>query len=92
SISVSIDEVVEADAGGDLRWLVTIADTGSGIAAEDIPHIFECFYRADKSRGRGTGGAGIGLTIAEAIIHARGGSISAESAGIGKGSVFRVLI
>ncbi|MDR0409044.1 MAG: HAMP domain-containing histidine kinase [Spirochaetaceae bacterium] len=92
SISVSIDEAVEADAGGDLRWLVTIADTGSGIAAEDIPHIFECFYRADKSRGRGTGGAGIGLTIAEAIIHARGGSISVESAGIGKGSVFRVLI
>ncbi|MDR1318515.1 MAG: HAMP domain-containing histidine kinase [Treponema sp.] len=60
-------------------WLVSVADTGAGIGAEDLPHIFERFYRCDKSRSRGAGGAGIGLTIAAAIIAAHGGSISAES-------------
>jgi signal transduction histidine kinase len=67
---------------------VSIADTGAGIAAEDLPHIFERLYRADKSRNRNTGGAGIGLAIAAAIVSAHGGAIKAES---GKGgTVFLV--
>ncbi|MDR1128983.1 MAG: HAMP domain-containing histidine kinase [Treponema sp.] len=70
---------------------VSFADTGIGIDAADLPRIFERFYRSDKSRNRRTGGAGIGLAIAAAIVGAHGGTISAES-GDGGGSVFRVVI
>ncbi|MDR1950315.1 MAG: HAMP domain-containing histidine kinase [Spirochaetaceae bacterium] len=72
-------------------WEFTIADTGIGISPEELPHIFERFYRSDKSRSRNTGGAGIGLTIAAAIIRAHGGSIKAEST-TGGGSTFRVTL
>ena len=68
----------------------SIADTGIGIPEDDLPHIFERLYRTDKSRNRSTGGAGIGLTIAAAIIRAHGGSIMAESNA--PGSVFRVIL
>jgi signal transduction histidine kinase len=74
---------------------VTIEDTGIGIAAEDLPHVFERFYRSDKSRSRDTGGAGIGLAIASAIVEAHGGKIHAKSpAGNGAsfGSVFTVAL
>src|SRR5687767_9108765 len=57
----------------------TVSDTGEGIRAEDIPHIFESFYRGEKSRNRGTGGAGLGLAIARGIVHAHGGDIRVES-------------
>ncbi|MDR3342046.1 MAG: HAMP domain-containing protein [Treponema sp.] len=73
------------------NWAVTVADTGIGIPESEIPHIFERFYRSDKSRNRSTGGAGIGLTIATAIVAAHGGSISVESEN-GKGSVFTVAV
>ncbi|MDR1238964.1 MAG: two-component sensor histidine kinase [Treponema sp.] len=81
----------EQNAGTDARWEFTVADTGIGIPREDLPHVFERFYRSDKSRNRRTGGSGIGLAIAAAIIKAHGGEISAESGGDG-GSVFRVVI
>ncbi|HYF84210.1 MAG TPA: ATP-binding protein [Clostridia bacterium] len=71
--------------------MVSISDTGIGIAAEDLRHIFERFYRADASRSRHTGGSGIGLTIAKAIITAHKGTIAAESE-IGKGTRFVVTI
>jgi signal transduction histidine kinase len=61
------------------RWEVTVADTGAGIPEKDLPHIFQRLYRSDKSRSRSTGGAGIGLTIAAAIVRAHGGTISAET-------------
>jgi signal transduction histidine kinase len=66
---------------------VTVSDTGEGIRAEDIEHIFERFYRGEKSRNRGTGGAGLGLAIARGIVRAHGGDIKVESK-IGKGTQF----
>jgi signal transduction histidine kinase len=67
--------------------LVKISDTGEGMGAEDLPHIFERFYRAEKSRSRATGGAGLGLAIAKGIVEAHGGQIDVESA-TGQGTRF----
>jgi len=66
---------------------VIVSDTGEGIRAEDIPHIFERFYRSEKSRNRGTGGAGLGLAITRGIVRAHGGDIRVESES-GKGTRF----
>ncbi len=67
-------------------------DTGIGIPAEHLPHIFERFYRVDKSRSRAGGGSGIGLTIAKHLVEAHGGRIWATSAGLGQGSTFTFTI
>jgi signal transduction histidine kinase len=72
-------------------YRATVRDSGSGIAAEDLPHVFERFYRADKSRNRATGGVGIGLTVANAIVHAHQGLIAVESIQ-GEGSCFIVRL
>lgn len=69
------------------RVLVHVRDTGSGIAPEDLPRVFERFYRADHSRARSTGGSGLGLTIAKQIVEAHGGQIWAQS-WLGAGSTF----
>jgi signal transduction histidine kinase len=66
---------------------ISVIDTGEGISAEDLPNIFERFYRVDKSRARSTGGSGLGLTIAKRLVEAHGGRIWAESEP-GKGSIF----
>ncbi len=58
---------------------VIVRDTGQGIAGEDLPHIFESFYRGEKSRSRRHGGAGLGLAIARALVEAHGGHIWADS-------------
>jgi two-component system sensor histidine kinase BaeS len=71
---------------------LSVEDNGIGIAAEDLPHVFERFYRADKSRSRAGGGTGIGLTIARHLVEAHGGAIQAESAGAGRGSTFRFTL
>lgn len=65
-----------------------IADTGTGIAPEHLPHLFERFYRVDKARSRTLGGSGIGLTISRAIVEAHDGQIWATSAGPDQGAVF----
>ena len=70
---------------------IKVADTGCGIAASGLPRIFERFYRADKSRNRNSGGLGVGLSIAAAIVAAHGWEIAAESTP-GEGSVFTVIV
>jgi signal transduction histidine kinase len=71
--------------------VVAITDTGIGIPAEDIPFIFERFYRVDKSRSRAEGGSGLGLAICRHIAEAHGGKIEVESQ-VGAGSTFSVWL
>lgn len=71
---------------------IEVADTGAGIAAEDLPHIFDRFYRADSARSRERGSAGLGLAVARAIIQAHDGTITAASPGPGQGSIFTFTI
>ena len=87
-----------ADSGGHVSvgihqvdgfGIVEVRDTGIGIAAEDLPNIFERFYRADRVCTRETGGVGLGLSIARWIADTHGANIQVESAP-GQGSVFRV--
>jgi two-component system OmpR family sensor kinase len=75
----------------DAPVLVTVSDTGPGIPAEDLPYIFDRFYRADKSRSRAVGGSGLGLTIARYIVEAHGGRIWAESQ-VGEGTQVHFVI
>jgi heavy metal sensor kinase len=71
--------------------VLTVSDTGLGIAPEDLPHIFERFYRSDKSRSRAEGRSGLGLAICKAILDADGGRIEVSSAH-GSGSTFTVWL
>jgi len=70
---------------------IEVEDTGEGIEPEELPHVFDRFYRVEKSRSRATGGAGLGLAIARGIVEAHGGEITVEST-VGKGTRFRLLI
>lgn len=71
---------------------ITIRDTGIGLSPEQLTHIFNRFYRSDKSRARANGGSGIGLTIAQALVKAHHGRIWAESEGEAKGSSFHFTL
>ncbi|MEU6822847.1 HAMP domain-containing sensor histidine kinase [Streptomyces atriruber] len=71
--------------------LIEVADTGTGIAAADLPHVFDRFWRADKSRTRATGGSGLGLSIVRKLVEAHDGAVSAQSVP-GKGSLFTVRL
>lgn len=65
-----------------------VEDTGSGIAAEHLPHVFDRFYRVESARDRASGGSGIGLAIAKALVESHGGMITATSPGPGRGATF----
>jgi heavy metal sensor kinase len=71
--------------------VLEVIDNGPGIAAEDLPHVFERFYRADRARSRASGSAGLGLAIARWAVEANGGRIEVESE-VSRGSVFRIML
>jgi two-component system OmpR family sensor kinase len=70
---------------------VDVIDDGAGIPAEDVPHLFERFYRADVSRSRASGGSGLGLSIVKSLVEAHGGTINVESE-LGEGTTFHVSL
>ena len=71
---------------------ISVADSGEGIASEDISRVFDRFYRVDKNRTRDSGGVGLGLAIAQALVEAHDGEIDAASAGLGQGSTFTIRL
>lgn len=83
---IHITAGTEADGGA----TVTVKDNGIGISEEDLPHIFDRFYRCDKARGRREGSTGLGLAIAKSIAEMTGGNITAKSI-LGEGSEFTVF-
>ncbi len=85
--------------GGQITWQIradgetiqhTISDTGQGVAADDLPHVFDRFYRVDKSRSRAVPGVGLGLSLVRMIVEFYGGAIQMESEGMGKGTAVHV--
>jgi signal transduction histidine kinase len=71
--------------------MLEVADTGTGIAPDDLRHVFTRFWRGDRSRSPAAGGAGIGLAIVAELVRAHDGRIDVDSA-LGHGSCFRVII
>lgn len=82
---------LSADADDELVT-VKIVDTGEGLEPSQLAHVFERFYRTDKSRSRDSGGTGLGLAIVKAIVHEHGGTISAHSDGLGCGTAVTVCL
>jgi signal transduction histidine kinase len=72
--------------------VVEVRDDGSGIAAEDLPHVFEYFQQAPVHQNQACGGLGIGLAIVRSLVRLHGGSVTAQSAGAGSGSRFTVRL
>jgi two-component system phosphate regulon sensor histidine kinase PhoR len=83
--------LIEVSHAGADRVRITLTDTGIGIPYEDLPRIFERFYRVDKARSREVGGTGLGLSIVKHIIERMNGTVSVDSQ-LGKGSTFTVLL
>jgi two-component system phosphate regulon sensor histidine kinase PhoR len=73
------------------RVVVDVTDTGVGIPEEDLPNVFERFYRSDISRSQETGGFGLGLAIAKHIVDVSGGTISVRST-VGSGTTFEISL
>ncbi len=82
---------VRAEENGDGRVEITIADTGAGIPSQDLPRIFERFYRVDKARSRQVGGTGLGLSIVKHVVERMNGVVRVESQ-LGKGSTFTLIL
>jgi signal transduction histidine kinase len=97
---ILIDNALQHAAGGTIsislaqvnrKAIMTVQDTGAGIAPHHLPHIFDRFYRAETNRAGDHGGAGLGLAIAREIVEAHGGRITVESR-VGMGTAFRVIL
>lgn len=89
TLSATVIEGVESRTGSGGMMRVTVTDTGPGIPPEDLPYIFERFWRGEKSRSRAGGGAGLGLAIAKYLVQAHGGEIGVESLSeVGEGKTF----
>ncbi len=85
--------VTIASASPERAWVqISVSDTGDGITADALEHVFDRFYRADSARNRQHGGSGIGLTISRAIAVAHGGGLFATSSGQGAGAAFTVRL
>ena len=93
SVTVSIKTEASDDAPHLNRpgVIISVADTGGGIAAENLPHVFERFYRASDSRSRSEGGPGLGLSIVKQMVQAHGGEVWVESES-SKGSIFYIAL
>lgn len=83
TLSLQVDDEMAA---------ISVADNGDGIAPEDIPRVFDRFYRVDNNRTRDTGGVGLGLAIAHALVKAHDGEIEVASPGAGQGSTFTIRL
>ncbi len=90
SITVSVKALTQT-VENQSSILISVVDTGEGIAAEHLPHIFERFYRGSDSRARSEGGTGLGLAIVKHLVLAHGGKVWAQSK-LGEGSTFYVLL
>ena len=82
--------VLRARLEGDNALAISIIDDGIGIDTADLPHVFDRFYRTDRSRSRGIGGTGLGLAITRAIVEAHGGTITVSSDGPGQGTTVTI--
>ena len=89
---IHVTAVVRRAAQDGQEVIVTIKDNGIGIASELLPHVFEMFFQADRSKERHYGGLGIGLTLARHIVEIHGGAIEVKSAGLGNGTEFVVRL
>ena len=89
SVTVKIQSTDDVDCNNTKKegLLVSVSDTGEGISKDNLPYIFERFYRIDESRSRRMGGVGLGLAIVKYIVEAHGGKVWVEST-VGKGSEF----
>lgn len=85
------ESVTLCAAHQDGEAVLSVSDTGPGIGAEHLPHLFERFYRVDKARAREHGGAGLGLAIVEALVKAHGGWVAVSSV-VGRGTTFTVRL
>lgn len=81
-----------ASVGDDREVVVSVADLGSGLTADQLERVFERFYRVEPSRSRSLGGSGIGLAIVRALVDLMGGRVWAESPGPGRGTTFHVAM
>ena len=84
--------LINARQEGEEALAISVTDDGIGIGAEDLPHLFDRFYRTDQSRSRGIGGTGLGLAITRAIVEAHGGTISVASEGPGHGASVNIRL